>query len=87
MAPAKASHTVLLCRMEQREITSWSETKNIDRVKHANAQRHDLPTAVFKDHKIQYYIKALKLNRPLLLKTLPFSLSTFFLRLWRFAII
>ena len=30
---------------------------------------YDLPTAVFKDHKIQYFIKALKLNRPLLLKS------------------
>ena len=45
---------------------------------------YDLPTAVFKDHKIQYFIKALQLTRPLLLKILPFSLSTFFLRLWRF---
>ena len=42
---------------------------------------YDLPTAIFKDHKIQYFIKALKLNRPLLLKN---SLSIFFLRLWRF---
>ena len=32
---------------------------------------YDLPTAVFKDHKIQYFIKALKLNRPLVVKNTP----------------
>ena len=37
---AKASHAVLLCRMEQGEIKSWSETKKIDRVRRAHAQRH-----------------------------------------------
>ena len=37
---AKASHAVLLCRMEQGEITNWSETEKIDRVRRANAQRH-----------------------------------------------
>ena len=26
---AKASHAVLLCRMEQGEIASWAETENI----------------------------------------------------------
>ena len=37
---AKASHAVLLWRMEQGEIANWSETEKIDRVRCANAQRH-----------------------------------------------
>ena len=41
---AKASHGVLLCRMEQGEVTSWSETDKIDRIRRANAQRHVVPT-------------------------------------------
>ena len=39
-ASAKASHAVLLCRMEQGEIKSWAETEKIDRVRRAHAQRH-----------------------------------------------
>ena len=39
-ASAKATHAVLLCRMEQGEIRSWSETEKIDRVRRAHAQRH-----------------------------------------------
>ena len=35
---AKASHAVLLCRMEQGEVISWSETDKIDRVRRADAQ-------------------------------------------------
>ena len=41
---AKASHAVLLCRMEQGEVISWSETDKIDRIRRANAQRHVIPT-------------------------------------------
>ena len=37
---AKASHAVLLCRMEQGEISDWSQTDKTDRVRRANAQRH-----------------------------------------------
>ena len=37
---AKASHAVLLYRMEQGEITSWSETEKIDRIRRAHTQRH-----------------------------------------------
>ena len=37
---AKASHVVLLCRMEQGEIKNWSETEKIDRVRRAHAQRY-----------------------------------------------
>ena len=39
-ASAKASHAVLLCRMEQGEIVGWDQTEKIDRVKRAHAQRH-----------------------------------------------
>ena len=39
-ASAKASHAVLLCRMEQGEIVRWSNTDKIDRVRRAHAQRH-----------------------------------------------
>ena len=41
---AKASHAVLLCRMEQGEVISWSETDKIDCIRRANAQRHVIPT-------------------------------------------
>ena len=41
---AKASHAVLLCRMEQGEVTGWSDTEKIDRIRRANAQRHVTPT-------------------------------------------
>ena len=35
---AKASHAVLLCRMEQPKVTSWFKTDKIVRIQHANAQ-------------------------------------------------
>ena len=37
---AKASHAVLLCRMEQGEIKSYSDVLAIDRIRRANAQKH-----------------------------------------------
>ena len=37
---AKASHAVLLCRMEQGEIESFQQVDKIDRIRRANAQRH-----------------------------------------------
>ena len=37
---AKASHAVLLCRMEQGEVESYSDIDKIDRIRRANAQRH-----------------------------------------------
>ena len=40
---AKASHAVLLCRMEQGEVIGWSDTEKIDRIRRANAQRHVVP--------------------------------------------
>ena len=40
---AKASHAVLLCRMEHAEIQDFSQTEKLDRVRRANAQRH-MPT-------------------------------------------
>ena len=41
---AKVSHAVLLCRMEQGEVTGWSDTEKIDWIRWANAQRHVVPT-------------------------------------------
>ena len=37
---AKASHAVLLCRMETSDIAGWHEVEKIDRIRRANAQRH-----------------------------------------------
>ena len=37
---ARASHAVLLCRMEQDEVKNYSETDKLDRIRRANAQRH-----------------------------------------------
>ena len=37
---AKASHAVLLCRMEQGEIKNYAQVDKIDRIRRANAQRH-----------------------------------------------
>ena len=39
-ASTKANHTVLLCRMEQGEISDYTQTEQIYRVRHAHAQRH-----------------------------------------------
>ena len=38
--PAKASHAVLLCRMEQGEVKNYTQTDKIERIRRANAQRH-----------------------------------------------
>ena len=37
---ARASHAVLLCRMEQGEVRNYTETEKLDRIRRANAQRH-----------------------------------------------
>ena len=42
---AKASHTVLLCRMEQGEVEIYSQIEKIDRIRRANAQRHIHPNS------------------------------------------
>ena len=47
---AKASQTVLLCRMEQGEIQYYSQIDKIDRIRRANAQKHVQP-AGFKNVK------------------------------------
>ena len=39
-ASAKASHAVLLCRMEQGEVVSWADVDKNDRICRAHAQRH-----------------------------------------------
>ena len=41
-ASAKASHAVLLCRMEQGKIVGWAEADRIDWVHRAHAQRHSV---------------------------------------------
>ena len=41
---AKASHAVLLCRMEQGEVTGYDQVDRIDRIRRANAQKHILPS-------------------------------------------
>ena len=37
---AKASHAVLLCRMEQGDISDYSQIDKIDRIRRVHAQRH-----------------------------------------------
>ena len=37
-ASAKASHAVLVCRMEQGEVAGWSDLEKIDRIRQAHAQ-------------------------------------------------
>ena len=37
---AKASHAVLLCRMEQGEVSHYDKVDRIDRIRRANAQKH-----------------------------------------------
>ena len=37
---AKASHAVLLCRMEQGEVRSFGDISAIDRIRRANAEKH-----------------------------------------------
>ena len=41
---AKASHAVLLCRMEQGEVKRYTEVDKIDRIRRAYAQRHQYPS-------------------------------------------
>ena len=41
---AKASHAVLLCRMEQGEIASYSQVEKIDWIRRAYAERHIHPS-------------------------------------------
>ena len=49
---AKTSHAVLLCRMEQGEISDYSCTEKIDRIRRANAQRHGSPKTSIGDRKV-----------------------------------
>ena len=37
---AKASHAVLLCRMEQGEVSGYDKVDRIDRITRANVQKH-----------------------------------------------
>ena len=47
---AKASHAVLLCRMEQGEV-SYQEIDKIDRIRRANAHRH-IPQSPYTAHSL-----------------------------------
>ena len=42
---AKASHAVLLCRMEQGEISDWTQVEKIDRVRRTNEKQLMLTAA------------------------------------------
>ena len=61
---AKASHAVLLCRMEQGEVKDYSQTEKIDRIRRANAQRHNVHTSGGENHKkpSQKHAKSMKCN-------------------------
>ena len=61
---AKASHAVLLCRMEQGEVTDYSQTDKIDRIRRANAQRHNVQGPGMQNHKksFQKNIKSMTCN-------------------------
>ena len=37
---ARASHVVLLCRIQHGEVKGYSETHKLDRICRSNAQRH-----------------------------------------------
>ena len=58
---AKASHAVLLCQMEQGEVTSWSQTDKIDRIRRANAQKHLPPSqTVYNNQKFKKNVSGQK---------------------------
>ena len=47
----KASHAVLLCHMEQGEVTSWSHTEKNDQIRRVNAQRYVVPSQLSNNSK------------------------------------
>ena len=53
MDSARASHAILLCRMEQGEVKNYTDTEKIDRIRRANAQCHLAPSPVTKTFKKQ----------------------------------
>ena len=50
---ARASHAILLCRMEQGEVKNYTETDKLDRIRRANAQRHPAPSSASSNSKKQ----------------------------------
>ena len=52
----RASHAVLLCRMEQGEVKGYTETDKLDRIRQANAQRH-VVTSPSEAHNSQKKVK------------------------------
>ena len=43
----KASHAILMCRMEQGEVNDYTKTDKIDRIRRANAQKYLNPSSEF----------------------------------------
>ena len=56
---AKASHAVLLCHMEQGEVTGYDQVDQIDRIRRANAQKH-VPQGSFNSNNAQFGKKLVK---------------------------
>ena len=50
---AKASHAVLLCRMEQRDIKNYMQVEKMDRIRPANAQIHVVGSSSIQNSKSQ----------------------------------
>ena len=50
---AKASHAVLLCRMEQRDVKNYMQVDKIDRIRPANAQIHVVGSSSIQNSKSQ----------------------------------
>ena len=48
---AKASHAVLLCRMELGDVKNYMQVEKIDRIRRANAQRHVVGSNSNQNHK------------------------------------
>ena len=58
---AKASHTVLICQMEQGEVTNWSQSDKIDWICRANVQKHlRPPQSVHSNQKFKKNARKLK---------------------------
>ena len=50
---AKARHAEFLCRMEQDEVSDYTQTNLVDRVRRAHAQRHIVPTVQSQNQSIK----------------------------------
>ena len=52
---AKASHVVLLCRMEQEDVKNYMQVEQIGRIRRANAQRHVIGSSSNQNSKSQVH--------------------------------